>query len=131
MSVITGFNITRNGQFGSGVYTNEAEAIEKLGEYREKNPNDQFYLQPVNIYIPEDKTHFDYKRYHGQWHLEQYMGMGESSHFQMSDEHALSFAESVYEKLGKIPGDLIKADVEVRLDLAARAIEQAKRSLES
>jgi hypothetical protein len=130
VNVITGFNITRNGKFGSGVYTNEAHALEKLAEYREKNPNDQFYLQPTNIYIPdEDETHFGFRRFQGEWHLEHYMGMGDTNHFQMSDADALMFADSVYARLGKMPGDCIKATVDLRIEEAQKALAAAKREL--
>lgn len=130
MNVITGFNITRNGKLAYGVFANEALALERLEKLRKDTPIDQLYLQPQNIYIPDESdSRFGFQRFQGEWHLEQYIGMGNSSHFQMSDDEALKFAESVYEKLGRVPGDLIKATVDLRIEEAQKALVAAKREL--
>ncbi len=131
MKVITGDSITRNGRVIDGVFTDSAHALSRLNELRKQYPDDEIFLQPQNIYVSDDvESTFGFKRFEGEWHLEKYMGMGNTDHYSMRDDEALMFAESVYHRLGKIPGDYIKKEFGRYLDSAIDAIQSAQRELE-
>lgn len=131
MKTITGFNITKGGKFVEGVFATENMAKERLRLIGREHPGQQFYLQPHNIYIPEESVGiFGFRRFEGQWELSRYAGMGNTDYYSMGDHEALRFAEAVYHKLGKIPGDYIKKEFNSYLESAMEDIRAAQRELE-
>lgn len=128
---LTGFNVTRNGEWIAGTYMDETVAKDKLAYYRNLYQDDEIFVEPVNVFFPGDhRTAFGYRRLEQDWYLEKYTGMGNVDYFSMPDHEALKFADAVYAELGKLPGDLIKSTLVGQLDSIIGTAERAKKGLE-